>query len=283
MYKVTDLRLIGRGANSEVYLGIFHKKECVVKKAANSIAAITQLKNEAEVLKYLNGKGFENAPCYYGGVNGELIIEKIAGRTLDKAAIEKMTEEELNLLFIRITGIVAKLHELDPPVIHRDLKPQNIMMDKNGKIILIDFGTAEILSDYRRENAGKKEDAVRAGTKNYAAPEQYGGLLPESFTTDIYQLGKVMERIMDMRTVSIKYEIEIGSIIEKCCKANPLGRYKNVCEITGDLTRLHPSKKKRISGCIFFKRKAAYISDKCRENGVFFIDIVKTYDTIEFF
>ena len=77
------------------------------------------------------------------------------------------------MLFLLDTALTCEvliyLHEFKPnPIIYRDMKPSNIIIDKNGNIKLIDFGIAR---EYKEQS---ECDTVYIGTRGYAAPEQYG-------------------------------------------------------------------------------------------------------------
>ncbi len=64
--------------------------------------------------------------------------------------------------------ILNYLHSQNPPIIHRDIKPQNVIVDERGRVTLIDFGIS------RMYDAGARADTLCFGTRHYAAPEQYG-------------------------------------------------------------------------------------------------------------
>ena len=74
---------------------------------------------------------------------------------------------------------------MNPPVIHRDINPKNLVLDTRGKIYLVNFDIA------MRYDSGKDDDTV-LGTKGYAPPEQYAGHTdPRS---DLYALGKIIDK-----------------------------------------------------------------------------------------
>ena len=81
-----------------------------------------------------------------------------------------------------------------PPIIFRDLKPQNIMVDRTGQIKLIDFGIA------RSFQPGKAKDTTLLGTPGYAAPEQHGQSQTD-VRSDIYTLGVTLHQLL---TVTIR-------------------------------------------------------------------------------
>ena len=290
MCEVTIKESIGRGGNAEIFLGVLGRsgERCVVKKAVRQKAAFMQLSNEAEILEYLNAAGYEHAPSAYFYSGKELAMEYIEGQTLDKLNLMDYSESQLKSLFTDICSAVRKLHEFKGPVIHRDIKPSNIMLDKNRRIILIDFGTAGIVEGYVKvESSGINCKLLSgAGTKRYAAPEQYGGLLEECFATDIYQIGKTIEFLMEGADVSSEFRGEIRDITQKCSAPCAAERYHRVSEVEAELLRVKAREKrhsliKKITSLKKHKENRGKMS-KNAEKPVVFIDIVRTFDTIEF-
>ena len=97
----------------------------------------------------------------------------------------KIPLEEVLKIGTELCSVLHYLHTYQPPIIFRDLKPSNIMRDKNGHIYLIDFGIA------RHFKPGQEKDTASYATVGYAAPEQYGRAqtTPRS---DIYSLGATL-------------------------------------------------------------------------------------------
>ena len=130
------------------------------------------------------------------------------------------------------------LHMQDPPIIYRDMKPANVMLQPNGHIKLIDFGIAR---EYKEQNV---EDTVSLGTKGYAAPEQFGGKGQTDPRTDIYCLGVTLYHLVTGQNPCEppyelypirhwKPELSAGleSIILKCTQMNPQDRYSSCAEL----------------------------------------------------
>ncbi|WP_159885210.1 serine/threonine-protein kinase [Paenibacillus puerhi] len=118
-----------------------------------------------------------------------LIMEFIDGETLQERFVRvggKMEAEPVVELALQLCALLDYLHTSGPqPIIHRDLKPANLMIDANGRVRLIDFGTA------RRFKPGGAGDTVNLGTIGFAAPEQYDGRQSDP-RTDLYGLGALM-------------------------------------------------------------------------------------------
>lgn len=139
-------------------------------------------------------------------------------------------------IICRLCDILSQLHSFDPPIIHRDIKPMNVMISNDEVVKLIDFDAA-------RENVvGEVEDTYLMGTKEFAAPEQYGFGQSDA-RTDIYALG-IMLNVMLTGEVP-KNRIygndskTLTKIIKKCIMLEPDKRYKNVNELKRNLQFLY--------------------------------------------
>lgn len=97
----------------------------------------------------------------------------------------KPDESEVKHLAIQVLEILVYLHSLTPPVIHRDIKPQNIILQENGQIFLVDFGAVQ--DTYQNTITG---GSTVVGTYGYMAPEQFRG--QAVLSTDLYGLGTTL-------------------------------------------------------------------------------------------
>ena len=115
----------------------------------------------------------------------ELLMEFVDGKTLDEA--EALTMPQLVLVFTQVASALVHMHRRG--VYHGDLKPSNIMIAKDGKVKLIDFGTAWL--------KGQEKNRIQ-GTPQYMAPEQMTEKLVDE-RTDLYNLGATMYRMFTGR------------------------------------------------------------------------------------
>ncbi|MCH5303479.1 MAG: serine/threonine protein kinase [Ruminococcus sp.] len=114
-------------------------------------------------------------------------------------------------------------------IIHKDIKPENVMIDNNGVVRLIDFDAARIYKPYQ------SEDTKILGTTGFAAPEQYG-LNQTDDRTDIYALGVLMNVMLTGEPPERKlYNGKLRKVIVKCTQSIPDNRYQNAKELKRNL------------------------------------------------
>lgn len=153
-----------------------------------------------------------------------IIEEYIDGVTLCDL-LEDGSINELKAVKIArdICTIVKELHTLDNPIIHRDIKSSNVMVNSDLEVFLLDVNVAK---QYKPE---EKEDTRLLGTLYYVAPEQFGyGFSSSSEKTDIYAIGILMNiMITGKLPKEEKAAGDIWNVIEKCISLNPEDRYSD--------------------------------------------------------
>ena len=199
-YKI--LNKIGQGGMSIVYLAMNEKankqwaiKEMRKEKNKNYEIMRQSLITETNLLKELK---HQYLPSIADIIENDdtiiIVMDYVEGRPLSDILAEQGTIEEERVVeyAIQLCDVLDYLHSQKPPIIYRDLKPANIMLRPDGKITLIDFGTA------RRYNYDSVSDTTCLGTLGYAAPEQFAGvtLRQPDARTDIYNLGATMYHLL---------------------------------------------------------------------------------------
>ena len=198
-----------------------------------------------------------------------LIREYIPGLSLADtiASSGPFHEKKAIEVLLSICGIVGYLHGLNPPIIHRDIKPQNIVCTPKGEYRLIDLGTA------RQYKPSESKDTVFMGTEATAAPEQYGYRQTDR-RSDIYGLGMLLIFLL---TGEYRFEEDklaalskpVRRIIKKCIAFDPANRYRNVEELAAKLTAaLH--RQKLIKACVAWAAAAAVIAGTAGIAGWYF-------------
>ncbi len=158
----------------------------------------------------------------------------IPGKTLEEFVRDTPVNRERFLsIALQLCDILAFLHNQNPPVIHRDIKPQNVIIDDLGKLTLIDFGISRSI----KETAGV--DTICFGTRKYAPPEQYG-FAQTDHRSDIYSLGVLLGWLLTGHTDLQGSEddprkVPLVKVIKKCTAFDPRDRYRNVDEFRNAL------------------------------------------------
>ncbi len=163
--------------------------------------------------------------------DGNLIVieEHIDGATLEEMLKYQPTAFDeptvLNILDQLCDGLIA-LHEKN--IIYRDLKPSNIMLDRNNVVKLIDFGIARIFKP------DADADTEFLGTRGYAAPEQFGffDLGQTDVRSDIYALAVTVKRLL-----GDEYDGRLLPVLNRCTSLNPKERYQSIADLVHAVKR----------------------------------------------
>lgn len=246
------ISLLGQGGMGTVYLAQDLKllgKQWAIKETVIENQDYQRFIDEAEILVRLNHSYLPTVidyirPDEYG--TSYLVMDYIKGHTLQQIFERKNKRMESQTVIkyaLQICELFDYLHHgQSTPIIYRDLKPSNIMIDENDNIRLIDFGVA------RNFKEGKQTDTVQLGTIGFAAPEQFEQQQTDN-RTDLYTLGAVMYYLLSRGkyyyvTQKRLDEIEEGlsqeltQIINKLLRSSPYDRYQKANDVKRDLTRI---------------------------------------------
>ncbi len=191
---------IGRGGMGAVYLATdtrLGNRRVAIKEMSQArlntqelAEATTRFQREAHMLGAL---AHPNLPRIYDSFSEQgrsyLVMDYIEGKTL--YAILKgyngqpMPVAEVLSYAHQLCDVLSYLHQQQPPIIFRDIKPTNVMVTNNGHIFLIDFGIARFFKE------GQVQDTILLGSPGYAPPEQHG-LTQTSPRSDLYALGATL-------------------------------------------------------------------------------------------
>ncbi|MEN6595975.1 MAG: protein kinase [Clostridiaceae bacterium] len=180
---------------------------------------------EGELLKSLHHSGL---PSFVEEIRAENMIcvvrQYVRGVPLNRLR-ERLTREHAVSVAIQLCGVLRYLHEQTPPVIHRDIKPQNIILSDDGLATLIDFG----ISRYYDKNA--RSDTVCFGTQEFAPPEQYG-FSQTDCRADIFSLGILLGWMLTGQTSDFVIpDRRLARIVKKCTAFSPKDRYSSVAAV----------------------------------------------------
>ena len=177
-----------------------------------------------------------------------IIEDYIDGKSLDmRLKTEKRFDEETVINWSKqLCDVLIYLHNQKPnPIIYRDMKPANLIVTKENRVKLIDFGIAR---EFKIDN---DSDTTYMGTRGYAAPEQYGSSQTDQ-RTDIYSIGVTMYHLITgkspneppyefkkIREIDPNFSEGMEYIINKCIQNDPTKRYQSMEELLYDLENIH--------------------------------------------
>ncbi|CAG9619755.1 Stk1 family PASTA domain-containing Ser/Thr kinase [Sutcliffiella rhizosphaerae] len=266
-YKIKEV--IGGGGMANVYLAhdIILDRDVAVKVLrldfANDEEFIRRFRREAQSATSLDHPNIvsiydigEEDDIYY------IVMEHVSGKTLKQYIQQYAPVEQYNTVEImnQLTSAISHAH--DNGIIHRDIKPQNILIDDYGTIKVTDFGIAMALSSTTITQTNSL-----LGSVHYLSPEQARGSLATK-KSDVYALGIVMFELLTGRlpfsgesavSIALKHlqsetpspkrwnpsiPQSMENIILKSMTKDPFHRYSTVDEMQADLmTALDPSRK----------------------------------------
>lgn len=207
---------------------------------------------EQQILANLNHRHI--AQLYDAGVSDEgwpyIVMELVDGKPIDEYCVELSLKAKIELI-MKVCSALSFAH--GQLIVHRDVKPGNVLVTDDGEPKLLDFGIAKLTS----ENA----PVTRASslTPRYASPEQLLGK-PAGVTSDVYQAGLLLAEILHpelmARHASLEECIrrasdgedaeldpavkrtlpkELVSIVEQCVRSDPAARYQQISDVRADL------------------------------------------------
>ncbi len=194
---------IGHGGMGAVYLakrsdGEFEQQVAlkIVRQSIAESQMVERFRRERQILASLNHPNI--AKLLDGGVSetGEpfIAMEYVEGEMATDFVRERSLQlNDILRLFLKVCSAVEYAHR--NLIVHRDIKPGNILVTLDGEPKLLDFGLARLLDDHQAGSVTETKTAFRALTPAYASPEQLRG---DSITTasDIYSLGIVLYELV---------------------------------------------------------------------------------------
>lgn len=239
-------RLLGRGNFSEVWLAKDTKTD--IKVALKVYAPATGLDDaglnvfarEFSLVVNANHKNLLK-PLYYDSFDRKpyLVLPYCEQGSIMKL-VGKFTEQDAWRLLRDVASGLAWLHAMNPPVIHQDIKPDNIMVSDNGDFMITDFGVSTHLRSTLRKSLSSAFSS--AGTVAYMAPERFGKDNTPIMANDIYSLGATVFEMLNGDTpfgddgglvqkkgaeipeLKGDYSVQLKKLIYKCLSTDPWNR-----------------------------------------------------------
>jgi serine/threonine protein kinase len=201
-------QILGRGGMSTVYRAFdlrFSNRVVAVKEMVDQFATPEERKEaerdfqrEADLLATLRHPAI---PAVFDRFSQNsrhyLVMECIEGENLEtllSRRTEPYPESQVRTWALQLCALLRYLHEQQPPVIFRDLKPGNIVVGQEGTLRLIDFGIARFF------RPAQSTDTTALGTSGYASPEHYTG--QTDARSDLYSLGATLHHLLTLRDPS---------------------------------------------------------------------------------
>ena len=198
---------IGQGGMGAVYLAAradeaFEKQVAIklIQRGLGTESVIQRFRSERQILARLDHPNISR--LLDGGVTEDglqyLVMEYIQGEPIDQYSKErKLNVAERLMLFRSVCAAVHYAHQ--NLVIHRDIKPGNVLVTADGVPRLLDFGIAKLLDPSRStETNGTTRTVARLMTPEYASPEQVKGE-PVTTASDVYSLGVLLYELLTGR------------------------------------------------------------------------------------
>ncbi|NBI27856.1 serine/threonine protein kinase [Chengkuizengella marina] len=242
------LSIIGQGGMGAVYLAEDLKlrgKRWAIKESKEN-EHIQNFKKEAETLIQLNHPYLPNIVDYFPpnekGLS-YLVMDYIDGQNLAqkfKNMGNHLSFEKVIKYAIQICELLHYLHHHSKnPIIYRDLKPSNVMIDQQDNVRLIDFGISRSFKQH------KQQDTVHLGTVGFAAPEQFEDKQTDH-RTDLFNLGAMLYYFLtgghyytspkSLENTNIPFQII--RVLQKLLQFNPENRYQDTLQVKRDLEKL---------------------------------------------
>lgn len=260
-YEILDK--LGEGAGGIVYKA-YHRRlqqEVVIKQHRRSAVSLTGSRREVDILKNLHHSYLPQVLDFFE-IDGDVytVMSYVPGKSFAQLLAEgyRFTPKELTRWGMQICSALNYLHSQNPPVIHCDIKPANIMLTPGGDICLIDFNISFYLGD----------TAVLGYTNGYTSPEQYimalshesgqneAGDVHIDERTDIYSVGATLyhlavgQKVGDYREkINADYLAQFtgeafAQVIERALRIDPAQRYQSAYEMFRALENI-PKKDRR--------------------------------------
>ena len=244
---------IGSGGQGHAYLArneqglSYVLKECLLPVYVDVSVrrtALEQFENEARLLRQIDHPQIVKLIDFFVEDHRTyLVLEHIDGHSLRQLVKAKgaMSETEVRSLCVQMCEVLKCLHAMNPPVIHRDFTPDNLILHKDGTLKLIDFNVAKQVVE-------STTSGTVVGKHAYLPPEQFRGM-PER-ASDIYAMGATIYYLLcgkDPEPIASSHpkrerpdlSDSINAIVERATALDTQKRYKTIYELEADLAVQH--------------------------------------------
>lgn len=215
--------------------------DAAIPTPAERQQAIDAFRQEAQLLARLDHTNLPRVVDFLSESGRHyLVMDFVDGNTLKELLSQRgspFSEAEVLDWAGQLCDVLSYLHSQNPPVIFRDLKPDNIMLARDGRIKLIDFGIARFFKP------GQTKDTMHLGTPGYAPPEQYGQGQTDA-RSDVYALGISLHQLLTkydpittpfslpkVRQLNPTVSAQTEAAIDRATQTDPTHRFQTVVEM----------------------------------------------------
>lgn len=242
-YKIESL--LDKGGMSVLYLGVHPTTKEPITIKALSPKYVSNKKITDSFLKEADIISLADHPNIvkvfgHGKWEGGLFIaiEFVRGVSLRQFIREEPLPLKRSMeIILEVASALCHLHSLG--IIHRDVKPENILLTEDGSVKVIDFGIARLLSEVQPPPG--KEKVGKIGTPYYMSPEQQKSPEQTSYASDIYSLGVIAYELVigKLSRGNIQLNLlphRLRKILEKALEKDPKKRYGDIVDLITDIS-----------------------------------------------
>lgn len=265
------LNLLGKGGMSSVYLAehVLMRRQCAIKvlptKRVNDTSYLGRFHREAQAVASLDHPNIIKAYDVDKEIDKDAEIHFLVMEFVDGRSLQETVQQDGQLDFGKAADFIRQSaeglsHAHQAGMVHRDIKPGNLLVDRNNVVKLLDMGLARFFNEGDEESLTVAHDEKVLGTADYLAPEQALDSHGVDARADIYSLGctfyflltghppftegTLAQRLMSHQTrtpprVTIdRPDIPPGllAILDKMMAKRPEERYQRAAEVAADLT-----------------------------------------------
>ena len=250
------ITLLGSGGFSEVWLVEDTKvggKRITLKVYAPGIGldddGVQLFSNEYELVFDLNHSNLLRTAYFDVCDRSPYLLMQFCERGSTMKLAGKITEEEAWHFLYDVAAGLAHLHEQHPPIVHQDIKPDNVLIDNNGHFLITDFG---ISAKVRNSLRLSMEKTKSSGTLSFMPPERFGKENIATCAGDIWALGASLFELLteappfgdhggvlqksgaEIPNVHGNWSDELVNMVKSCLSADPQARptAKQIVELT---------------------------------------------------
>lgn len=231
----TYIRPLGSGGTGDTHLFrdettdmLFAIKKYVPKDERYTDDHYDRFVDEIKILFNISHHNIVRVYNYYlypTAKTGFLQMEYIDGKSINEFELYPWTEKDWNDLFCEVISAFEYLEQNH--ILHRDIRPENILIDKNNKVKVIDFGFGKQLNGTKQE-----ENSILLNWPATEMPDEVQLNQEYDERTEIYFVGTLFRHLLEERMDLFRFQ----SILEKMTKINPSLRYSSFTEIANDIS-----------------------------------------------